>query len=114
MSTDRPDRKSTRLNSSHLVISYAVFCLKKKKQIIDEHFVERLTLTNYLVRDIDYWVEYEFAADFSDQFEVRCARRRERGTYLRHLVAERRVVFFYQGRDGVLYRVEVFFPARAP
>src|SRR2546426_5162338 len=35
---DRPrererDRKSTRLNSSHLVISYAVFCLKKKKKI---------------------------------------------------------------------------------
>src|SRR5256885_9474393 len=26
------DRKSTRLNSSHLVISYAVFCLKKKKE----------------------------------------------------------------------------------
>src|SRR5256885_12061785 len=31
------DRKSTRLNSSHLVISYAVFCLKKKKtQTTDE------------------------------------------------------------------------------
>src|SRR5256885_5794804 len=29
----REDRKSTRLNSSHLVISYAVFCLKKKKHI---------------------------------------------------------------------------------
>src|ERR1039457_7521775 len=28
--TDQADRKSTRLNSSHLVISYAVFCLKKK------------------------------------------------------------------------------------
>src|SRR5256885_10171283 len=28
---DERDRKSTRLNSSHLVISYAVFCLKKKK-----------------------------------------------------------------------------------
>src|SRR2546426_6213321 len=28
------DRKSTRLNSSHLVISYAVFCLKKKKYIV--------------------------------------------------------------------------------
>src|SRR5436853_4666844 len=27
------DRKSTRLNSSHLGISYAVFCLKKKKQV---------------------------------------------------------------------------------
>src|SRR5256885_3696992 len=30
---DARDRKSTRLNSSHLVISYAVFCLKKKKFI---------------------------------------------------------------------------------
>src|SRR5256885_3862803 len=29
------DRKSTRLNSSHLVISYAVFCLKKKKKIMN-------------------------------------------------------------------------------
>src|SRR5256885_4158398 len=34
------DRKSTRLNSSHLVISYAVFCLKKKKildTLMDRH-----------------------------------------------------------------------------
>src|SRR3989454_2403002 len=31
------DRKSTRLNSSHLVISYAVFCLKKKKQKYKQH-----------------------------------------------------------------------------
>src|SRR5258708_27171055 len=28
----KPDRKSTRLNSSHQIISYAVFCLKKKKR----------------------------------------------------------------------------------
>src|SRR5688500_20078167 len=31
------NRKSTRLNSSHLVISYAVFCLKKKKDIQSTH-----------------------------------------------------------------------------
>src|SRR5207249_9697679 len=31
----RPDRKSTRLNSSHVSISYAVFCLKKKIKSID-------------------------------------------------------------------------------
>src|SRR5256885_9320714 len=36
------DRKSTRLNSSHLVISYAVFCLKKKKHKIK---LMRFTLT---------------------------------------------------------------------
>src|SRR2546426_1788647 len=32
------DRKSTRLNSSHLVISYAVFCLKKKKNKIRSQY----------------------------------------------------------------------------
>src|SRR2546426_6808069 len=45
------DRKSTRLNSSHLVISYAVFCLKKKKR--NEQFrygtciFEHCTLTHH-------------------------------------------------------------------
>src|SRR5258708_20364226 len=32
----RLDRKSTRLNSSHQIISYAVFCLKKKKELVYE------------------------------------------------------------------------------
>src|SRR2546430_4833567 len=32
------DRKSTRLNSSHSQISYAVFCLKKKKKKYNDHF----------------------------------------------------------------------------
>src|SRR5699024_12175923 len=36
--TQRRDRKSTRLNSSHVSISYAVFCLKKKK--IEKHPTE--------------------------------------------------------------------------
>src|SRR5256885_7117593 len=35
------DRKSTRLNSSHLVISYAVFCLKKKNTTDHLHMVEQ-------------------------------------------------------------------------
>src|SRR5690606_41311952 len=33
--TPHPDRKSTRLNSSHVKISYAVFCLKKKRSSVD-------------------------------------------------------------------------------
>src|SRR3712207_7153641 len=40
----RPDRKSTRLNSSHANISYAVFCLKKKQT--SESLVCRLLLEN--------------------------------------------------------------------
>src|SRR5256885_9724682 len=35
----RQDRKSTRLNSSHLVISYAVFCLKKKNAVPSLHYL---------------------------------------------------------------------------
>src|SRR5205807_6212421 len=37
------DRKSTRLNSSHLVISYAVFCLKKKKKDISTNYASLST-----------------------------------------------------------------------
>src|SRR5256885_13179529 len=44
------DRKSTRLNSSHLVISYAVFCLKKKKKIKQDHSI---TLQNINMQHIE-------------------------------------------------------------
>src|SRR5256885_8318429 len=43
-----PDRKSTRLNSSHLVISYAVFCLKKKKNS-SSSLIRPLRLPSYLM-----------------------------------------------------------------
>src|SRR2546426_9342643 len=43
-----PDRKSTRLNSSHLVISYAVFCLKKKKT--NTHLVSYIRLLTSTLR----------------------------------------------------------------
>src|SRR5688500_20075072 len=41
--TAEVDRKSTRLNSSHLVISYAVFCLKKKKKSTNRPDTKRTT-----------------------------------------------------------------------
>src|SRR5256885_6052107 len=44
--SDRLDRKSTRLNSSHLVISYAVFCLKKKNTIDDHRMPHVSSLRN--------------------------------------------------------------------
>src|SRR5690349_24118265 len=54
---DPRDRKSTRLNSSHVEISYAVFCLKTKKQI--DHAQERSIIltsvvTTYTVSFIGY------------------------------------------------------------
>src|SRR5947207_12424057 len=38
---DDSDRKSTRLNSSHTVISYAVFCLKKKKNKSNKYYIRQ-------------------------------------------------------------------------
>src|SRR5438128_7190159 len=53
--TTSEDRKSTRLNSSHGSISYAVFCLKKKKQLTShagtvllQHFAQRLGVRQLL------------------------------------------------------------------
>src|ERR1039457_7547495 len=46
------DRKSTRLNSSHLVISYAVFCLKNKRQGQAKGFSLYLTMHNAFVHSL--------------------------------------------------------------
>src|ERR1022692_4377554 len=56
-----PDRKSTRLNSSHLVISYAVFCLKKLKSddggqkvmVIDKNSIAHERMVSRSVRQRD-------------------------------------------------------------
>src|SRR2546430_12163318 len=46
--SEQRDRKSTRLNSSHSQISYAVFCLKKKKITRIVHCTQRVMLTTQL------------------------------------------------------------------
>src|SRR6266536_4545379 len=47
----RRDRKSTRLNSSHEWISYAVFCLKKKKRPVHPRFLEKKKLDKQTTRE---------------------------------------------------------------
>src|SRR5258705_5435484 len=49
----RIDRKSTRLNSSHLGISYAVFCLKKKKKFNIRH-VKQEQISRYTIHEMLY------------------------------------------------------------
>src|SRR5256885_6950529 len=50
------DRKSTRLNSSHLVISYAVFCLKKKK---DSNLAELTTMPDTNALASSFRLQYD-------------------------------------------------------
>src|SRR3712207_7225805 len=45
----REDRKSTRLNSSHANISYAVFCLKKKKNTVKYEYNNKINNKNIIV-----------------------------------------------------------------
>src|ERR1022692_4850834 len=60
------DRKSTRLNSSHLVISYAVFCLKKKKTF----YTIALTLPGSLAATHFRWLVLHFEAELVAVLQV--------------------------------------------
>src|SRR5438105_10780167 len=59
-SRGRPDRKSTRLNSSHEWISYAVFCLKKKKK--KKATVSEKLFTYYYHQLLEYYVSVRLFA----------------------------------------------------
>ncbi|HEX7050254.1 MAG TPA: glycogen debranching N-terminal domain-containing protein [Longimicrobiales bacterium] len=76
----------------------------RREQLLDEYMTDRMVLTNYMGRAVEFWVEIGFAADFADIFEVRGARRAERGQYYQPLMSEREVVWAYRGLDGRLRR----------
>ncbi len=79
----------------------------RRDMLIDDVLVDRLALTNFLERPIDFWVELAWAADFADVFEVRGARRSARGAYLAPVVEDGRAVLRYDGLDGRRYATEV-------
>src|SRR5438034_4687215 len=76
----RADRKSTRLNSSHTVISYAVFCLKKKKHHRDKGGpLIRIDLLESCEQSVRHRPRHEeVARDARKQLPTRRQRRRRR------------------------------------
>lgn len=77
-------------------------------------FTERLTLTSYHARTERFRLEYRFAADFRDIFEVRGMRRERRGEDHAPEVRGDAVVLGYTGLDGVERRTRIgFSPAPA-
>src|SRR5437870_11355959 len=60
MQTETADRKSTRLNSSHVAISYAVFCLKKKNFLLEEFIAlqNSLSISSQLESETDNVIVY--------------------------------------------------------
>ncbi|ABC82479.1 amylo-alpha-1,6-glucosidase [Anaeromyxobacter dehalogenans] len=79
----------------------------RRDMLIDDVLVDRLVLTNFQGKAVDAWIAMEWAADFADVFEIRGARRRERGSYHAPKVERDQVVLRYDGRDGRRYATEV-------
>ncbi|BDG05917.1 amylo-alpha-1,6-glucosidase [Anaeromyxobacter oryzae] len=79
----------------------------RRDMLIDDVLVDRIVLTNFQGKPMDGWIELGWAADFADVFEIRGARRKERGTYHPPKVERDRVVLRYDGRDGRRYATEI-------
>jgi glycogen debranching enzyme len=79
----------------------------RRDMLVDDVLVDRVSVTNFLGRRIDYWLELAWAADFADVFEIRGARREVRGSYEVPRVEEDVAVLCYDGRDGRRYVTEV-------
>jgi len=84
----------------------------QRELIVDDSLIERLTLTNYLLRPIDYWLELAVGCDFADIFELRGWKREERGDFFRPTVDDRAIRFAYRGRDGMVIESAVCFRDR--
>ena len=86
----------------------------RRDMLIDDVLVDRLALTNFLGRRIDFWAELAWAADFADVFEIRGARRAVRGAYELPRADGDRVVLRYLGRDGRRYVTEIRVEGASP
>jgi len=80
-----------------------------RELMIEDRLIERLTLTNFLTRAIDYWAELWFACDFADIFEVRGWKRDERGEFFAPTVEPSAIRLAYRGRDGLVMRSAIEF-----
>lgn len=77
----------------------------------DGTLYEHLSLTNYARDALDLSIEYRYAADYADVFEVRGARRERRGELREPEVGDASVVFAYRGLDGRLRETRLRFEA---
>jgi glycogen debranching enzyme len=85
----------------------------RRRQLLDHGLVEELTFTNFLNRAVSFVLEIEFDADFADIFEVRGAKRAQRGSCEPPRVGADSVCFSYIGLDAVHYTTTLCF-APAP
>ncbi|HTC24482.1 MAG TPA: glycogen debranching N-terminal domain-containing protein [Gemmatimonadales bacterium] len=81
----------------------------RRELILADRLYERLTLTNYLARPVDYWIELALGSDFADIFEVRGWQRGRRGTLLFPEPRGDSLHLAYQGLDGKVIQTAIWF-----
>jgi len=81
----------------------------RREQLLDDGMMDRLILTNYMGRPVEFWIELRFAADYADIFEVRGAKRARRGQFYAPVISEREVTWAYRGLDDRLRRTLIRF-----
>jgi len=90
-------------------------CIHIQREILlDDWFMERITLTNYLPEPVDYWFDLEYGCDFADIFEVRGWKREKRGDYFAPIIEEGKITFSYRGIDGELLQSVIQFSEPFP
>lgn len=85
------------------------FLHMRRKQILDDEFVDQLVFTNFLGRKVDLEYEVRFGCDFADVFEVRGVRRSARGEALSTAIDGEHIELRYRGVEGEIYRTELRF-----
>ncbi len=81
----------------------------RRELLLEDELIERVSLTSFLPRPLEYWIELEFGSDFADIFEVRGWRRDERGVLLDPIIGDDQIALAYRGRDDVVSRTLLHF-----
>ncbi|HWB81199.1 MAG TPA: glycogen debranching N-terminal domain-containing protein, partial [Nannocystaceae bacterium] len=90
-----------------LVLPHSTVHVRRCKFLHDAVCFERLEITNYDIRELDFQIQLRWASDFADLFEVRGVTRMQRGEQAAPVVTGDAVTFAYTGLDGVLRRTHI-------
>ena len=83
----------------------------RRELLVADRLIERVTITNYLPRTIDYWMELSVGCDFADIFEIRGWKRELRGQFFQARKERKKLTFSYQGLDGATIQSHLHFRA---
>jgi glycogen debranching enzyme len=81
----------------------------RRQRVLDRALIESVRITNFAPAPLELTLQYRFAADFADIFELRGIRRRRHGQLLKPRVHPAAITFTYCGLDRVSRRVRVQF-----